>query len=57
MPTLIALFTLFATTFGVFIGLYDDSRDKIWAYVVARALLLALSYGAAIAVFWFTPPA
>ena len=57
MTTLIALFTLFATTFGVFIGWYDDARDKIGAHVVARTLLLAASYGAAIAVFWFTPPA
>ena len=57
MTTLIALFTLFASTFGVFIGLYEDSRDKIWAYVAARALLLAVSYGAAIAVFWFAPTA
>jgi len=57
MTALIALFTLFASTFGVFIGLYEDSRDKIWAYVAARALLLAVSYGAAIAVFWFAPTA
>ena len=57
MTTLIALFNLFATTFGVFIGWYDDSRDKVWAYVTVRALLLAASYGAAIAVFWLTPPA
>ena len=57
MTTLIALFTLFASTFGVFIGLYEDSRDKIWAYVAARALLLAVSYGAVIAVFWFAPTA
>ena len=57
MTTLIALFNLFATTFGVFIGWYDDARDKIGAHVVARTLLLAASYGAAIAVFWLTPPA
>ena len=55
MTTLIALFTLFATTFGVFIGWYDDARDKVWAYVAVRALLLAASYGAAIAAFWLTP--
>lgn len=41
MTALIALFTLFASTFGVFIGLYEDSRDKVRAYVAARALLLA----------------
>ena len=57
MTTLIALFNLFATTFGVFIGWYDDARDKVWAYVAVRAPLLAASYGAAIAVFWLTPPA
>lgn len=57
MTALIALFTLFASTFGAFVGLYEDSRDKIWAYVAARALLFALSYGVAIAVFWFTLPA
>ena len=57
MTTLIVLFNLFATTFGVFIGWYDDARDKIGAHVVARTLLLAASYGAAIAVFWLTPPA
>ena len=37
MTTLIALFTLFASTFGVFIGLYEDSRDKVLAYVAVRA--------------------
>ncbi len=57
MTTLIALFNLFATTFGVFIGWYDDARDKIGAHVAVRALLLAASYGAAIATFWLTPPA
>ena len=57
MTTLIVLFNLFATTFGVFIGWYDDARDKIGAHVAVRALLLAASYGAAIAVFWLTPPA
>lgn len=57
MITPIALFILFATTFGAFVGLRDDARDKIWAYVALRALLLAVSYGAAIAVFWFTPSA
>lgn len=41
MTTLIALFILFAIPFGVFVGLYEDSHDKIWAYVAARALLLA----------------
>jgi hypothetical protein len=25
----------------VFVGLYEDSRDKVRAYVAARALLLA----------------
>lgn len=57
MTTLIALLTLFATTFGVFIGWYDDARDKVWAYVAVRALLLVASYGASLAVFWLMPPA
>lgn len=55
MITPIALFILFATTFGAFVGLHDDARDKIWTYIALRTLLLAASYGAAIAVFWFTP--
>ena len=56
--TLIAMLILFATTFGAFVGLYDDVRDKIWAYIALRAPLLAASYGAAIAVFfWLAPSA
>ena len=38
MTTLIALFILFAIPFGVFVGLYEDSRDKIRAYVAARLM-------------------
>ncbi len=37
--TLIAMLILFATTFGAFVGLYDDARDKIWAYRPAHAVV------------------
>ena len=54
--TLIAMLMLFATTFGAFAGLYDDARDKVWTYIALRTLLLAASYGAAIAVFFRLAP-
>ena len=54
--TLIAMLILFATTFGAFVGLYDDARDKVWVYIALRVLLLAVSYGAAIVVFFWLAP-
>ena len=43
MTALIALFTLFASTFGVFIGLYDDWREFILDFVAACVFMFAVS--------------